>query len=279
MTATAILGAKTCIGIYLIRCSANGKTYVGSTTNFVRRNRTHWRELGRGTHINRSMQSAWDKYGEGSFTFEIVIRCNVDELHSNEQRLIDEMATAVTGFNIAKSVVAPMIGRHHSDSTRRAMSKRREGIEFSAETIAALKAAAVANREQTSANSRRMWACRSDDEKAAISLKIAEKNTGRKRSPDVLEKFQKVALALWQTDEHKTKMLKAQSNRKTPVWTDEAKRIHKEKVTAYQNSEECRAAKSALHKGRKRSPETKARMSMAALTREARYRVQKAAQI
>jgi group I intron endonuclease len=58
--------------IYKIRNVVNGKFYVGSTMDTRERFRTHRNKLRRSTHHCAHLQSAWNKYGEDCFVFEIV---------------------------------------------------------------------------------------------------------------------------------------------------------------------------------------------------------------
>jgi len=59
-------------GIYKIINVVNNKFYVGSAVDFTARKRRHWWALRNQRHANKHLQSAWNKYGEQSFTFVIV---------------------------------------------------------------------------------------------------------------------------------------------------------------------------------------------------------------
>lgn len=80
-------------GIYAIRNSVNGKSYVGSVTSFSRfRDRwsEHRRTLLKNCHANGHLQNAWNKYGADKFTFNILEQClSNDILLSREQFYID----------------------------------------------------------------------------------------------------------------------------------------------------------------------------------------------
>ena len=66
--------------VYVIRNNKNNKVYVGSTVNSERRKRQHLNELRRNRHGNPHLQSSWNKYGQDSFSYEIVERCGDREL-------------------------------------------------------------------------------------------------------------------------------------------------------------------------------------------------------
>lgn len=59
-------------GIYKIYCIVNNKFYIGSATNIANRWNRHRYDLRANKGTNRNIQASWNKYGEESFTFEIV---------------------------------------------------------------------------------------------------------------------------------------------------------------------------------------------------------------
>jgi len=60
-------------GVYKITNTINGKIYIGSSGNpgIYKRLNDHRRDLRKGIHTNRHLQSAWNKYGEKSFTASV----------------------------------------------------------------------------------------------------------------------------------------------------------------------------------------------------------------
>lgn len=60
------------IGIYKILNKVNNKFYIGSSVNINIRFREHKRCLELGTHVNKHLQSAWNKYGSNNFEFIIL---------------------------------------------------------------------------------------------------------------------------------------------------------------------------------------------------------------
>lgn len=85
-------------GIYAIRNTVTGKCYVGSTTDFRRRKRTHFLKLKNGTHDNRLLRSAARKYGLGAFVFEILEEVSdFSGLLQRETHWIQQLSTAVRG--------------------------------------------------------------------------------------------------------------------------------------------------------------------------------------
>ena len=57
-------------GIYRILNKVNGKFYIGSSVNIVKRWWEHKKSLRLGIHVNAHLQRSWNEYGEESFVFE-----------------------------------------------------------------------------------------------------------------------------------------------------------------------------------------------------------------
>ncbi len=89
-------------GIYVIRCMANGRVYVGSAVWIAKRWRFHREHLRDQRHHSIVLQRAWNKYGEEAFVFEVLAACEKDDLIAVEQKYIDEFRAADKryGFNI-----------------------------------------------------------------------------------------------------------------------------------------------------------------------------------
>ena len=86
-------------GVYKILNNQNNKFYIGSSKNLSKRWTQHKSDLKNKTHINIILQRSWNKYGEDSFSFEIVEECHQDILLNREQHYID---TLKPEFNIGK---------------------------------------------------------------------------------------------------------------------------------------------------------------------------------
>ena len=92
-------------GIYKIICTANGRVYVGQSTDVQGRIKDHKRRLIKGNHDNQKMQNAWNKYGPAFFVSEVIEYCesDFDVLNGREVYWIDKLNALdkKTGFNIA----------------------------------------------------------------------------------------------------------------------------------------------------------------------------------
>ena len=72
--------AKPICGIYMIKCIANDKTYIGSSSDVIRRIKTHKRELENGSHNNLLLQHEYTKYGADKFVFKVLDKDLEEEL-------------------------------------------------------------------------------------------------------------------------------------------------------------------------------------------------------
>lgn len=132
-------------GVYSIVNTRTGKVYVGSALVVRARLHCHRSELRRGVHANPLLQRAWDKYGEGSFRFDILegLKDRPEVLIEREQFWIDRLGAAVrdTGYNINPTAGAsPMLGRTHTPEAIEKMRSASVGRDMSVTTEAAVKA-------------------------------------------------------------------------------------------------------------------------------------------
>jgi len=96
-------------GIYKITCNDNKKYYIGSSVDIQKRWCRHKRELNRNIHTNKYLQNAWNKYGNNSFTFEVICECCEDTLLIIEQQYLDntQCYDKSIGFNVCTIVGPP----------------------------------------------------------------------------------------------------------------------------------------------------------------------------
>jgi len=110
-------------GIYRIRNASTGRFYIGSSWNVRKRFGDHQRDLQNGRHHSRFLQRSWDKYGAASFSFELLVICDVKDLLAYEQALIDGLKPA---FNMSPTA-ASRRGIRASEETKRKLSESHRG--------------------------------------------------------------------------------------------------------------------------------------------------------
>lgn len=114
-------------GIYIITCVPNKRIYIGSSVNMRGRYASHKSRLAIGTHSNRHLQNAWNKYGEDAFVFEVLELVMPWSLTDREQYWLDTLRPfGKQGFNISP-VAGNCLGVKHTAETRAKISKARTG--------------------------------------------------------------------------------------------------------------------------------------------------------
>lgn len=107
------------IGIYSIENTISGKKYVGSSVSVLRRFKEHSQLLKRGVHFNRYLQFSFNKYGINAFKFTLLYTCELGQMLYFEQLEIDSKKYVL---NLAVSATAPMLGKKHTEDTKRRIS-------------------------------------------------------------------------------------------------------------------------------------------------------------
>ena len=114
--------------VYLITvdCGAAGlKFYVGKAARFVQRKRRHLGLLRKGTHNNRRLLEAWNRYGETAFVFSVLEEIDGGDVLASEQRHLDLILAAFGGhrvLNICRKCVDQRLGVPHTKKTRKLLS-------------------------------------------------------------------------------------------------------------------------------------------------------------
>ena len=114
-------------GIYEIRNKINGKVYIGSAIRFSERKSRHWAMLRGGYHYNKHLQSAWNKYGEDSFEFNVLLLCDRSSLTSYENMFLTDVL--INKYNIALDATSPNLGKKLSpnDCKKKSITGRGHG--------------------------------------------------------------------------------------------------------------------------------------------------------
>ena len=147
--------ATHCCGIYQIRHAApGGRRYIGHSNDIEKRLRVHRGALQNGRHANRHLQSAWNKYGDSSFVFELLLRCQPEHLTFFEQDAFD-LFGAENCYNEGPFLDNPSRGRAFAIEHRRKISEAHMGKMPSVETRRKISVAAARKRIPHSAETKR----------------------------------------------------------------------------------------------------------------------------
>ena len=126
--------------IYAITNIVTGKKYIGGATYVSQRFYEHKNQLRNGKHNNKSLQEDWVKYGEDSFSFEILEFVHASHISEVEDSYIKSVTNK---YNI----LSGNVGRKEfgvKETTRRAANKRNQD-KRKAEMTAAAKFHGFAN--------------------------------------------------------------------------------------------------------------------------------------
>jgi group I intron endonuclease len=211
-------------GIYCILNEVNGKIYIGSAINLLRRKCQHAWDLNNNKHYNQYLQNASNKYGLSNFSFHIIeIATNKQQLINVEQSYLDETEcyNRINGYNLSptagsvlglkwtaeskakkseaysngkhpmygrRGINSPVFGYKHTAETKVKMSQSRRGR----------KASNEAKRNMSKAQSgsnHPMWGKRHTAESKA---RMGMAQRGRKHSSETKSKISNATKKRWQ---------------------------------------------------------------------------------
>jgi len=214
-------------GIYLIKNIKNNKVYIGSAVNIDKRWSQHKHYLKEGKHHSEHLQKAWNKYGEQSFTFDIIEEVsNPEHLLAYEQVYLDYYKSYEDdrGYNICKVAGSPL-GVKHSEETRKKMSEASRNI---SEETRKKRSVALTGRKHTEQSKRKISEAKrniSEETRKKISeaakdrmsskearKKISEALTGRKLSQETKKKISQANIGKKLSEEHKKKLSEVNKN-------------------------------------------------------------------
>lgn len=169
-------------GIYQIINVANGKRYIGSAADFKQRWDLHKRQLNNNSHHSIALQRAWDKYGEGSFKFEILLTCDKEELLEYEQLHFDEFNPE---YNILK-VAGSLFGYTHRADSLLKMSLAKKGKPSTMKDKKHTEESRLKMSESAKANPQTYWQDKTLSDEHVNKLRVAK--LGSKQSAETVAK-------------------------------------------------------------------------------------------
>lgn len=72
--------------IYMIKCRANNKVYIGKTNSIKKRCMQHVYGLRNGKHANKLLQKDYDQFGEDAFSFEVLAQTDIHSRYVDVER-------------------------------------------------------------------------------------------------------------------------------------------------------------------------------------------------
>src|SRR5260221_4490817 len=188
-------------GIYKITCTANKRIYIGSAINLQSRKRQHFSDLHLNKHSNPILQNAWNKYGEQTFTFDVLEQVLPISLTAREQYWFNKLKPfGRKGFNIDRDA-GSRLGNKHSPETLEKMSLSHIGKRLPPEQIEKIRLANTGKKRLPESIVRMSQAKLGKKYSPVARQKMSQAklgNTyqlGKKRSPEARAKMSQSALA------------------------------------------------------------------------------------
>lgn len=104
-------------GVYKITNDKDGKFYIGSSKDIEQRWYEHKYELKNHKHGNKYLQNAWDKYGEDSFSFEVVEECDQKIQFEREQHYLNILNPfEESGYNLVRKISDGFFSQNYKKS-------------------------------------------------------------------------------------------------------------------------------------------------------------------
>ena len=177
-------------GIYKITNKFNGRFYIGSSVDLVKRWGAHKSDLLHNRHHNPFFQNDYNlcknKYGEEPLTYEILECVSDDELLLREQYYLDMyFDDKNNNYNICKTA-GSSLGCKHSEATKALWRKQRKGKDMSNATKASIAARTGVPRSEETKNKIRQ---------AHLGVPMPEETKAKLRKPKTLEHIQKLVVA------------------------------------------------------------------------------------
>ena len=115
-------------GIYCIENITNNKKYIGQSIHVYKRWAQHKNALRNNVHENDHLQASWNKHGESSFNFYMLIECEESLLDHYEVLYIKQYNTILMDFGYNLDSGGSCGNKHPSDETRKKMSENHADV-------------------------------------------------------------------------------------------------------------------------------------------------------
>lgn len=191
-------------GIYKITNQENGKSYIGSAVNLVRRKREHLSGLRRGVHWNDKLQHTYRKYGESTFIWSDLLICAKEQLTMYEQICMDHYQGHIKGYNLRPKAESSL-GVRHSEKSKENFRKGAAG-----RIMPPMSEEAKRNKSISAKNRKQKPPPLTFEQKKILSKRAKAQFTGKKFSEEHRQKLAAAKLGRKLSQEHKDKIKIAQ---------------------------------------------------------------------
>lgn len=165
-------------GIYQIKNNINNKVYIGQSCDIYTRWQHHLGRLNAGKHHSEHLQKSWDKYGSNNFSFEILEKCDPEQIDDRERFYIEKYNSTNSkfGYNLESG---GSLYKTHSNETRKKISEGNKGKICSEESKKRMSEA-----QKIAQKGKKL----SDETKQKIGVALK----GRVYSQETIEKFREL---------------------------------------------------------------------------------------
>lgn len=266
---------------------ADGKWYIGQSSDIESRTRDHLQSLRASRHHNIHFQRAFKKYSEGMFEMRVLEAVEEAMLDARERAWIIHYQSndAARGYNFESG---GHFGKHISASTKRKLSRLNVGKvipeqvrakiskTLTGKTVSELTRARLveAHRRRSAAVRRRVSERSSEVHKGKIlsaetKRKLSEANLGKRATPETRAKISAALKAAYKANPRTYKPVSLEARRKMSVAMKGRRfsKLHRARLKeawrrqpeAYKQAHAERA--SQIHKGKTIPPEMRQRLS------------------
>lgn len=205
------------LGIYIITNLINNKYYVGSSKSVLNRLSWHKSHLKSKTHHNEHLQKAYNKYGENSFTFELLEEYkNEKVLFSLENWWCNMLNTYNREYGYNIQPINPEGIPSLSEETKLKISKSNKGRKHSDDTKQKIGLTKLGNTY-----------FKDKSHSVETKNKLREINLGKTHSNETKEKIRQINLGKKQSEETKLKRSKSLTGYKHTEETKKKLSIHR----------------------------------------------------
>lgn len=170
-------------GIYTITNQQTGMFYVGRTCNWRQRKSSHKCSLRGGYHVNPHLQHAFNKYGEDSFSFELIWEESPENLVELEGLILEELFGHSFLYNCHKSSEGGNLGATRSDEFKARISGSGNPMFGRTHTLDARKMQSEAAKKQAERRVESGWVMPQEvRDKHSAALTGIPKSTSHKRN-------------------------------------------------------------------------------------------------
>lgn len=121
-------------GVYIITSLIDSKYYIGRSHHCIERFCKHKSMLRKNKHCNQHLQSAWNKYGENNFTFDVLDESEIEILPSLEHWWCNMLNVHDRKFGYNVDPTSPFGKIRNSAETREKIRIKNTGFKTSEET-------------------------------------------------------------------------------------------------------------------------------------------------